>query len=93
MAKKKKIKEPYCEDNIHHLLFGEEECSAPGLSLQECSVQELNEAIWDWQIIADIELARLRDCYDEDAAYNLKQARKHIQMLKLQKRKELAKAV
>lgn len=91
MAKKKKIKAPYRDENVHHLLFGDESCCDP--SIVSLSLEEINDAIADWQLVVDIECENLKDEYDESSAFFLKQARKEIQILKLQKREILATAI
>lgn len=92
MAKKKKVKTPYRQDNFHHLLFGDAECSNP--QIEDCSVEEINQAIEDWYTVLDIELAQVKNGQgDANTMRNLASARREIQILKLQKREKLAKAI
>lgn len=91
MAKKKKVKKPYRKENLHHLLFPEDTCAAP--VVEDATIEEINQAIWDWQIIADIELNAAKNGFSYFNKENLAMARREIQTLKLQKREILATAI
>ncbi len=91
MAKNKKVKKPYKKDNLHHLMFPDDACAAP--IVEEATIDEINQAIWDWQIILDCELNAAKKGFSYFNKENLAAARREIQTLKLQKREILATAI